>query len=410
MDKKIRIALFTNKFPAKVSTFFARDLSILLQYGFNVDVFTTYPIEKRYWVNVPKELRDQIRTETNIIYVNPFYFSYQNIPSEIVQDIQSILSDSLKYGFHQWLKSILVIHQALSWWNQYDGSYDYLLAYWGNYAATYAYLANQLSKSKAPFSFFLRAGTDLYRDQIFLEQKIMRARKIFLPCKFNHEFLRKLYPDTFTSFEDKLVFYFHGPDMENFHFKLYHRPQNIILTIGSLVPRKGFEYAIKALSLLADDFQELHIIMIGDGPEKRRLKRIARSLGLQNRVEFTGWLPFDVVKDYLGKCTLLVHPSIGLGDAVPNVIKEAMASGLPVIGADTVGIPEILDNGRVGLLFPPKDEVALANSIRKLILNPNLREQLSKKARIFVEKKYDMRKNQQSLTSEIESDLDSLFL
>lgn len=402
-DKKI--ALFTNKFPAPVSTFFARDLTALLQRGFAVDVFTTYPIEDKYWNNVPVELRGQIQDKVDIIFVNPLNFTLRNIEPEVRSQIKSILRQSLKFGVPQLLKSLSVTQQALRWSTRFDGRYDYLLSYWGNYAGTYAFLANQLSKHKPPYSFFLHAGVDLYRDQIFLEQKILAAAKVFLVCRFNYEFLRNLYPQSFKTFKDKLVVYRQGIDIANFAVNIDHREPMEVLVIGSLTPPKGFAYAIKALALLVDEFPAIRLVVVGDGPERGRLESLARSLGIEKRVRFTGWLAFDEVKRYLRQSTVLVHPSSDLGDAVPTVLKEAMASGLPTIGADIVGIPEILDQGNVGLLFPPRDHVQLANQMRKLLADKEFREQLAVKARRYAEGKFDLGKNQEFFTQHIEADL-----
>jgi len=403
--KKNKIALFTNRFPNSVSTFFSRDLFTLIHHGFEVDVFTIYPVEERYWENVPDFFRKEIREKTNIIFVNPFHFRWNTINSEIKLEIQEIFRQSRFYGIPHLIKSMLVVQQAITWKNQFDGRYDYMLSYWGNYASTYAFLANKLSDTKIPYSFFLHAGIDLYREQIYLDKKILYATKVFLVCDFNREFLMKLYPHTFFSFEEKLFIHHLGIDVANFKFNTSHRDQYTILLIGSFTPVKGFEYAIRAISLLYRKFRDLRLVIIGDGTEKSNLKKISKSLRIEDRVQFTGWLPFEKVKQYLDKCTILVHPSSDLGDAVPTVIKEAMASGLPVIGADIVGIPEILDYGNVGLLFPPRDEIALANSISKLLLAPTYRNELALKAREFVEKKFDMWKNQEILCQLIEMDL-----
>jgi len=400
-----RIALFTNRFPSIISTFFSRDLTTLLHHGFKVDVFTTYPVQDKYWANVPSDLRNKIITETNVYFLNPVHFLWKGITTQIIQDIRVILQQSLNFSYLHFLKSLSVIQQAFVWSHKFDGQYDYMLAYWGNYVGTYAYLANRLSKSKVPFSFFLHAGIDLYKDQIFLEQKILYASKVFLVCSFNREFLKELYPLSYRGFEKKLVIYLQGIDINNFKCNIHQRDQNRILMIGSLVPEKGFSYAIKALSLLKNEFPELCLTIIGDGPEKEKLQTLAKELEIENRIEITGWLPFEEVKVHLDQCTILVHPSSGLGDAVPTVIKEAMAAGSPVIGADVVGIPEILDYGNVGLLFPPKDHIALANSIRELLLDPVSREELAKKARKYAEDKYDMWKNGKFLSQEIENDL-----
>ena len=80
-----------------------------------------------------------------------------------------------------------------------------------------------------------------------------------------------------------------------------------------------------------------------------------------------GWLrPADVKAEMEG-ATVFVHPSNGLGDAVPTVIKEAMALGVPVVASNTAGIPELLDGGKCGILVPPRNVIALADAVQKLV-------------------------------------------
>ena len=214
-----RIALFTNQFPSKVNTFFTRDIIALLKNGFDVDVYPVYPINNSNWRNVPVQWRQEILDRVNIYYVSPFHFG--GLSDVIRKDAKSILAQSISFGFMQWLKSYIVIRQAAKWHKINDVvRYDYLLSYWGNYPATYAYLCNKLLGAKIPFSFFLHAGTDLYRDQIFLKEKIKHARNIFTVCDFNKKFLYQLFPEDFSSFEDGIVLHHLGLDLENFKFNL----------------------------------------------------------------------------------------------------------------------------------------------------------------------------------------------
>lgn len=402
---KKRIALFTSQFPGKVSTFFSRDLYILLHYGYEVDVFTVYPVQHQYWKFVPRQLRVKIEKKISIKYINPIHCSWKNINSEILKDIKVILKQSISYGPIQFAKSVVVIQQALIWGSRFDGKYDYMLSYWGNYAATYAFIANKLLKNEIPFSFFLHAGTDLYRDQIFLEQKILQAKKIFTVCEYNREFLQKLYPQSFKSFEANLELYHLGLDFDDIKYEINGRETYTLLTIGSFSKRKGFSLAIKTLTLLTSEFPSLKLIMIGDGPEKSKLKKMARTHGVEKHVEFTGWITFEEVKKYLARCTILIHPSCTLGDAVPTVIKEAMAAGLPVIGSNIAGIPELLDNGNAGVLFPPRDHIELAASIRRLLLEPDIRKFYAMKGRSFAMEKFDMWKNGSQLSAQLKMNL-----
>jgi glycosyltransferase involved in cell wall biosynthesis len=259
-----------------------------------------------------------------------------------------------------------VINQSKRWFSVFDGKYDYFLSYWGNYSATYAYLANHASLNRKPFSIFLHAGTDLYRDQIFLEQKLKSACSIFTVCDFNIKYLKQLYPHTFGEMEKKLILYHLGIDLKELNFILDGREDHCLLAVGSLFPAKGFVVILEAMALLKTHFPNIRLVIIGDGPEKTNLVRRAKELAISERVMLSGHLPFEEVKKYMQKCTLLIHPSSELGDAVPTVIKEALACGLPVIASDIAGIPELLVYGQAGLLVKPKDFVMLANSIRCL--------------------------------------------
>ena len=112
---------------------------------------------------------------------------------------------------------------------------------------------------------------------------------------------------------------------------------------------------------------------MGDGEEEKSLKNLASELGIRDKVHFHGRLPFDRVQCAMSDATVLVHPSNGIGDAVPTVIKEAMGLGLPVIASDVAGIPELLDHGRCGRLVPPQDVQALAAAIEELLTDGALR-------------------------------------
>ncbi|HXV87317.1 MAG TPA: glycosyltransferase family 4 protein, partial [Gemmatimonadales bacterium] len=86
-------------------------------------------------------------------------------------------------------------------------------------------------------------------------------------------------------------------------------------------------------------------------------------------------------------------PSTGLGDGLPNVIREAMALGTPVIASDVAGIPEALDDGRCGVLVPPRDVGALAGAIGQLLDDPVRRRSLASRARTRTEDQFDMWRN-----------------
>jgi glycosyltransferase involved in cell wall biosynthesis len=142
---------------------------------------------------------------------------------------------------------------------------------------------------------------------------------------------------------------------------------------------------------------------VGDGPQLGALKTLADQLGLADRVRFRGWLKFNEVQKAIGEATILVHPSDGLGDGLPNVIREAMALGTPVIASDIAGIHEALDNGQCGLLVPPRDVEALANAIKNLLADSGQRQVFADRARKRAEQKFDMWQNGRALADLLRS-------
>jgi glycosyltransferase involved in cell wall biosynthesis len=160
---------------------------------------------------------------------------------------------------------------------------------------------------------------------------------------------------------------------------------------------------IQAVARIAERGVDVELELVGDGPERARLTELARRLGILPRVLFRGFLTFDRVREAMAEATMLVHPSIGLGDAVPTVIKEAMAVGSPVIASHAAGIPELLDGGRCGVLVPPRDVDALADAIERLLGAGVLRRQYADAGRRYAEQQFDLWRNGSALAARLKS-------
>jgi glycosyltransferase involved in cell wall biosynthesis len=176
-----------------------------------------------------------------------------------------------------------------------------------------------------------------------------------------------------------------------------------VLGVGALEKYKGFDYLLQAAGELIKRGIDLEVELVGDGKEREALKALAGKLGLSNRVSFRGWLPPHQVRETMKQATLLVHPSIGLGDAVPTVIKESMALGTPVVASSIAGIPELLDDGRCGVLVPPRNVEALAGAIQTSLNNEAMRRKYADTARQYAEQKFDTWRNGLRLAEVIRS-------
>ncbi len=135
-----------------------------------------------------------------------------------------------------------------------------------------------------------------------------------------------------------------------------------LLAVGALVPHKGHEDLVRAMSLLPESF---HLRVAGDGPERTSLERLARSLGVEHRIRWLGWCS-DLTGEW-AQATLVVHPSReeGLGQSV----VEAMGAGVPVVATCAGGLAELIDD-RTGWSVPPRDPSSLALAIRRAIEEP----------------------------------------
>jgi glycosyltransferase involved in cell wall biosynthesis len=154
-----------------------------------------------------------------------------------------------------------------------------------------------------------------------------------------------------------------------------------IVTIGRAVEKKGFDDLLKALARLGDtvDWRFEHI---GGGALLEKLKSQAERLGIADRVTFRGAQPHDKVIDALLKADLFVLPSriakSGDRDGLPNVLMEAQALGVACIATPVSAIPELIEDGRTGLLTPPRDPAALSKAILRLARDDTLRMRLAK--------------------------------
>jgi glycosyltransferase involved in cell wall biosynthesis len=232
-----------------------------------------------------------------------------------------------------------------------------------------------------------------------MRKKLLYADNIITCSDFNITFIREYFPDIFRLISDKLFVHYHGLDLTVFSYGRDSRLQRKIIAVGRLERKKGFHYLLHATYELKQQGIDIEIELIGDGTQADALRSLAHELGLVDRITFRGWLTSDEVRTAMRQATILVHPSPDLGDGVPNVIKEAMAVGTPVIASEVAGIPELLDNGRNGMLVPPKDVKALAHAIQALLASNTLRQQYADAARQYAEQRFDLWRNGRRLAT-----------
>jgi glycosyltransferase involved in cell wall biosynthesis len=176
-----------------------------------------------------------------------------------------------------------------------------------------------------------------------------------------------------------------GVDLRLFHPPETPRPETPdpirCLAVARLVERKGLGELIRAFGLLPRGRFSLEIV--GDGPDEGVLRNLVSVLGLAGEVNFLGSLERRAVAERYQKADLFTLPSSA--EAFGNVFAEALASGLPIVGSTVGGIPELVEHGINGLLVPRGDPTALAQAIRYIADDPELRSKMSARNRAKAE-------------------------
>lgn len=139
----------------------------------------------------------------------------------------------------------------------------------------------------------------------------------------------------------------------------------VLLAIARLTDQKGIDVAIRALAELPHDTV---LVVLGEGPERAALLRLAQELGLAQRVFLLGRVPD--VGAWLGRATLLVHPARWEGFGL--AVLEAMLAGLPVVATNVSALPELVVDGETGLLVPPDDPRAIVSGVERALAHPEL--------------------------------------
>jgi glycosyltransferase involved in cell wall biosynthesis len=270
-------------------------------------------------------------------------------------------------------------------------SVTHLHAHFCHTPTSVAFFASELTG--LPFSFTAHAKDIYISEPEQLARKIKKARFVVTCTGYNARYLKDVAES--AGCHTPLYVIYHGIDLSLFSFAPapIPGPPYRILSIGRLVAKKGYDTLLKSLKLLdlaGLDFQFTHI---GSGEMKPQITRMIRDLDLKQRVNLLGTLPHKEVLNHYRQahCFALaskVAPN-GDRDGIPNVLIEAMATGVPVVATKVSAIPELVEDGVTGVMVQPDDPRGLADAITNLLLHPERFEAHVARARTRVEKDFN---------------------
>jgi glycosyltransferase involved in cell wall biosynthesis len=171
--------------------------------------------------------------------------------------------------------------------------------------------------------------------------------------------------------------------------------ERIILTVGRMSAEKGHADLLHAVALLREkDLPGFRVVLVGDGPEQENLQQLASRLGITPLIVRTGFQ--RNVAPYYGIADIFVLPSHSEGS--PNVVLEAMAAGLPIVATSVGGVPEIIENGRTGILVSSRNPAALAEALKTVLSSDEAHDRLGTAAKQEVGASFTFENYKRALT------------
>lgn len=179
--------------------------------------------------------------------------------------------------------------------------------------------------------------------------------------------------------EPKLIRMGIEPDTANHKGSDWSAPRMLkIVTVARLNHMKGHKHAIAAVGELKNRGFSVHYDIIGDGDHFDEIARTIRQAGLEQHVTMVGPVSNDQIGKRLAGYDAFVLPSVGLGEAAPVAVMEAMSVGIPVVCSIIGGTPEMIRNEQTGFLFAQGDEAALADILADLAEDPEIRKRVGR--------------------------------
>lgn len=402
MYKNMKIAFVVEEFPKISESFVLNQATGLINLGHEVDIFY-FKIGDTKIMHSDIQKFGLLEKAVCLDPLSPFADRIRETRLALDEKFSKKIGFKLPllrlFRFVRGIASLLLMFLLKFWPSRLSkkGTYDIIHCQFGTVALRFLPLYRlRILDGKLIVQF---RGYDLTEfvkqkgDKVY--RKLFREADYFLPvCEYLREQAVLI-----GCPEDKISVLRSGIDCERFAFSKRKKPvmgSIKIAFVGRLVEKKGSEYAIRAISILRQRDIYVKLLIVGDGSLKENLRGLCRNLDIENHVIFLGSKNQKQIIEILNAVHLFTAPSVtsktGDQEGSPDVLKEAMAVGLPVVSTYHAGIPELVEDGVSGFLVPERDEQALADRLGYLIDHSERWVEIGRAGRQFVEKNYDREK------------------
>jgi colanic acid/amylovoran biosynthesis glycosyltransferase len=387
----MRIGYLATHYPAVSHTFVLREVEALRRLGVEVETFSIHRTPDSELLSEAD--RHAAATTFAVIGPRPSIFvahlaAFAARPARYLQSLALALRLASP-GLRGRLWGLFYFAEAIAVWRKAQRmGVHHLHAQFADGATDVALLVSHFGGVGWSWSMAIHGPVEFYDVRLNrLPEKVRRARFMLAISHFGRSQLMTIADEADWG---RIHVVHCGVDLSVFAPDGGRRADGVphLLCVGRLVHLKGHSLLIEALGELSRRGTRAVLTFVGDGPKRIELEELALDLGVADRVRFVGAVGQDAIRDIYGSADVFCLPS--LAEGLPVVLMEAMAFEVPVVSTRIMGIPELVDDGRSGLLVTPSRLDELTDALERLITDPALRARLGRAGREKVQAEFDI--------------------
>lgn len=380
-EETLRLGFLTGQYPRRTDTFIQREVAELRALGHHVQTFSVrVPFDK-----VGAEI---LAERASTIYLLP--------PRALIAaHIAQVLSCPKEYfsalalawkicppGMRAMARQVAYFAEAAMLLRMMKKlSLSHLHNHFADSCCSVAMIAAAMGG--ITYSFTVHGPSEFYEAKLWrIDEKVRRA--LFVNC-ISHFCRSQVMLFSPLDCWHKLRIVHCGVDPDEFEVKRHEGHADQLLFVGRLTAVKGLPVLFEVVARLRD----VTIFIAGDGPDRKLLEEKVQALKISSSVKFLGHQSRGQVRELLKRSDIFVMSSFAEG--VPVALMEAMAAGVPVVATRIAGVPELVDDGRSGLLVAPGDVNEMVTALRRLLGDADLRNRLASAARLNIEREFNTR-------------------
>lgn len=389
-------------YPRISETFISNEIKLLEEMGFTIHIYSMRAPRESFSHESIKDIKAKVTyLPSSMIFGLPALLwhnirLFMRMPKRYLKCLKLMKTRfKLAPKKHTWIKHMLQGGYIMQKSVIDDGvDIGHLHGHFAHTPTTVTMYAAELAD--VPFSFTAHAKDIYTQDPRRFQDKIDRAEFVVTCTKYNERYLSKVSPNG-----KPIHCVYHGINLDLFSpngRSTEAKPPYNILTVARFVEKKGLDTVLHALAKLRDEGVPFTYTLVGEGKAKfnRKIQQLIKELHLEDVVTMPGTITHDEVIRLLGEADCFTlgcrEAEDGDRDGIPNVVAEAMATGVPVVATDVSGVPELVEHGETGLLCPSNDAGALADRLKRMLTHQDLRAKIIPAARAKVHEVFDNKK------------------